>query len=100
MLLGGNKKFISVINDLIFQKDMGNYSPLHKECRSRLKILHRSSKVLLAICDIKDEESAKTTHQVILDEINISNLITKAVDIYVNKIGGTPEMKYKYEYDM
>jgi len=56
MFLGNNKKFISVLNELINQNEMGNYSPLHKECKSRLIFMHKISEVLLAIVDIKDPE--------------------------------------------
>jgi hypothetical protein len=41
--LGGNKKFINVMNELLCQKEMGDFSPLHKECRSRLAIMHKCS---------------------------------------------------------
>lgn len=36
----------------------------------------------------------------ILNEINIQNLISKVVDIYVNRIGGTPEMRDVYEFNL
>ena len=58
MFLGQWKKLISVINQLIDQKDLGNYSGIHKESRARLTILYRCSQVLLAIVDIKDAEQA------------------------------------------
>lgn len=57
--LGQWKKLISVINQLIDQPEMGNYSGIHKESRARLWILYRCSQVLLAIVDIKDAEQAK-----------------------------------------
>jgi hypothetical protein len=99
IFLGNNKKFISVLNELISQKEMGNYSPLHKECKSRLVFMHRISQVLLAIVDIKDEEQATKAHAVILTEINIQNLINKCVEIYMSKIGGTPELFHTYNYN-
>jgi hypothetical protein len=98
--LGGNKKLISVLNDLISHKDMGNYSPNHLQSKARLGIIHRVSRVLLAIVDIKDAEVAKRVHAVILAELDISNLVRLAVEIYASRIGGTAQMRYHYEYDM
>jgi len=41
MFLGENKKFIATINLLMAQKDMGNYSGLYSEARSRLTIFSK-----------------------------------------------------------
>ena len=98
--LGGNKKFINVMNELLCQKEMGDFSPLHKECRSRLAIMHKCSQVLLAIVDIKDPETAAKTHRVILAEMDIRRLIRLCTDIFINRVGGTPELRHAWAYDL
>ena len=98
--LGGWKKLMSVINTLMDQKEMGNYSGIHQEAKAQLTILHSCSQVLLAITDIKHEEIAKKTHMLILAEIDIQNLINKMVDIYIYKIGGSEEKKRIYDFDI
>ena len=55
--------------------------------------------MLLAIVDIKNPETAKRVHRVILAELDISNLVRLYVEIWAYRIGGTEEMKYIYEYD-
>jgi hypothetical protein len=47
--------------------------------------------VLLAIIDIKDPVQAKKIHEIILDQIDVMNLRDKMVEIYLFKIGGSPE---------
>jgi len=91
VFLGESKKFISVINTLIDQAEMGNYSGIHQQAKAQLVILNSCTQLLLAICDIKHPEKAKRTHQIILNEINIPNLIKKMKDIYIFKVGGDPE---------
>ena len=65
-----------------------------------MKILAGCTNTLLAIVDIKDADRAKEIHQIILDEIDIENLRSKMVDIYLYKIGGSPEKKKIYELDI
>jgi len=54
----------------------------------------------LAICDIKDPEKARRTHQIILNEIDIPNLVKKMKEIYIYKIGGDPEKQMVYDFNM
>ena len=39
---------------------------------------------------------AKKTHDIILNEVDIQNLVTKMVDIYIYKIGGNEHKKQIY----
>jgi hypothetical protein len=98
--LGGNKTLICVLNDLIVHEDLANYAPNHLQSSARLRILHRVSKVLLAIVDIKDEEASRRVHEVVLAELDTSNLVRICVEIYANRIGATEEMLHAYDYDM
>jgi hypothetical protein len=54
----------------------------------------------LAIVDIKDEETAAKTHQVILAEMNVRHLIKLCTDIFINRVGGTPELRHAWAYDL
>ena len=44
----------------------------------------------MAIVDIKDKARAERTHELVLNNIDIKNLVSKMVDIYIFKIGGSP----------
>lgn len=57
-----------------------------------------ASEVLLAVADIKDDKKAKTSLPILIEQINVENLVEKMVDIYMFKIGGTPEIKYNYDH--
>lgn len=79
-----------MFNDLILHKDWGNFAPNHQQSKSRLVILNKVSRVLLAIVDIKDPEIASRVHEVILAELDIPNIVRLCVDIWAYRIGGTP----------
>jgi len=89
-----------VINSLISKQDNGNYSGIHQEAKSQLAILYSCSQVLLAIVDIKDPEKAKLTHEIVLNEIDLASLIKTMVDIFVYKIGGSPEKERIYKFNI
>jgi hypothetical protein len=63
-------------------------------------ILNSCTSVLLAICDIKDEEKAAKTHALMINELDIDNLIQKMLDIYTFKIGGNETKRRAYEYSI
>jgi hypothetical protein len=100
IFLGGWKKLILTMNSLIDQRNFGNYAGIHSEAKSQLAMLHSVSSVLLAICDIKDEQQARRTHELIINEMNIDNLILKMVEIYCYKIGGSPEKRRIYDFQI
>ena len=79
--------------------DMGNYSGIHQEAKAQLKILFACSNILLAILDIKDKEKATEIHKIVLGEIDVENLVSKMVDIYLFKIGGSKEKKEIYKFN-
>lgn len=93
MFLGRWKKLIQKIDFLMQLDDMGNYSGIHQEAKAQLKILFACSNILLAIIDIKDKEKATEIHQIVLGEIDVDNLMSKMVDIYLFKIGGSKEKR-------
>ena len=100
VFLGKWKKLIIVLDRLMNFKETGNYSGIHQEAKAQLKILNGCTNTLLAIVDIKDPERAKEIHEIILAEIDVENLRNKMVDIYLYKIGGSPEKKKIYELDI
>ena len=99
MFLGRWKKLIQKIDFLMQLDDMGNYSGIHQEAKAQLKILFACSNILLAIIDIKDKEKATEIHQIVLGEIDVDNLMSKMVDIYLFKIGGSKEKKEIYKFN-
>lgn len=58
LFVGKWKKFISILNTLMDQEEMGNYSGIHQEAKAQLAMLFSCSQVLLAIVDIQDPESS------------------------------------------
>lgn len=78
---------------------MGNYSGIHQEAKAQLAVLFSCSQLLLAIVDIKDPAVAITTHNIILDNMDIPNLIDKMVDIFVYKIGGNKAKLEIYQFN-
>lgn len=52
----------------------------------------------MAIIDIKDKEKATEIHKIVLGEIDVENLMSKMVDIYLFKIGGSKEKKEIYKF--
>ena len=100
IFLGKWKKLIIILDRLMKFKETGNYSGIHQEAKAQLKILNSCSNTLLAIVDIKDPDRAKEIHEIILQEIDVENLRDKMVDIFLYKIGGSPEKKKIYDYDI
>ena len=79
---------------------MGSYYPTIQEVQAKMEILYHTSRVIFAICDIKDPEKAKQAHLVLIEEIDINNMIKKMAEIYMNKIGGSDAMTYNYDFNM
>jgi hypothetical protein len=99
MFLGRWIKLIQKIDFLMQLDEMGNYSGIHQEAKAQLKILSACSNILLAIVDIKDKSKAVEIHQIVLGEIDVENLMSKMVDIYLFKIGGSKRKKEIYEFN-
>ena len=66
LFIGKWSKFIRVLNSLMDQQEMGNYSGIHQEAKAQLAVLYSCSQVLLAIVDIKERETALACHEIIL----------------------------------
>ena len=57
-----------------------------------------ASDVLYAVSDIKDLNRAKQVLPIVIEHINVKNLVEKMVEIYMYKIGGTPEIRYNHDH--
>lgn len=99
-MMGNWKKFISTLNTLMDQKEMGNYSGIHPEAKAQLAILYSTTQVLLAVCDIKDEKVANRVHTNVLNQIDVKNMIKKMVDIFQYKIGGNDAKRRVYDFNI
>lgn len=99
-MMGNWKKFISTLNTLMDQKEMGNYSGIHPEAKAQLAILYSTTQVLLAVCDIKDEKIAMRVHMNVLNQIDVKNMIKKMVEIFQYKIGGNDAKLRVYDFNI
>lgn len=61
-------------------------------------MLSMASEVLYAVSDIKDLAKAREVLPIVIDHINVQNLVEKMVEIYMYKIGGTPEIRYIHDH--
>jgi len=97
IILGKWRKLYKVINSYL-SEDMGYYIPNTTELRAKLKILHQSTILLLALVDVEDPALQQEIIENMIGEIDLKNLKGILVDIFKYKIGGNQErLRYYFQ---